>query len=45
MAYRITVGKPIAPDLLEGDPGEVTALLQHHTVERLATDPFAVFTR
>ena len=45
MAYRITVGRPISPDLLEGDPGEVTALLQHHTVERLAADPSATFTR
>jgi putative hemolysin len=43
--FNITVGKPIAPDLLDGEPGDVAALLQRHTVERLADDPGAEFTR
>lgn len=44
-AFHITVGKPVAPELLDGEPGEVAALLQHHTVEGLAADPAAVFVR
>lgn len=44
-AFRITIGKPIAPDLLDGEPGEVAALLQQHTVEKMAADPAAIFTR
>jgi putative hemolysin len=43
--FRITVGKPVAPDLLEGEAADVSALLQKHTVERLAEDPTAEFTR
>lgn len=43
--FRITVGKPIAPDMLEGESAEVAALLQAHAVERLAVDPAAEFKR
>lgn len=42
-AVHMIVGKPIAPDLLEGDPAEVAARLQAYTVERLAKDPDAEF--
>lgn len=41
--FRLTVGKPIPPEGLAGDPGEVTRALQHHTVETLARDPDAEF--
>ena len=44
-SFHITVGKPIAPDLLDGEAADVAALLQAHTVERLGADPQAVFTR
>lgn len=43
--FRITVGKPVMPDLLEGEAADVTALLQKHTVEVLAADPQAEFRR
>ena len=43
--FRITVGKPIAPDLLEGEAADVAALLQTHTVDALAADPQAEFRR
>lgn len=43
--FEITVGKPIAPELLHGDAAEVAALLQKHTVEDLARDPGAEFQR
>ncbi len=43
--FSITVGKPVAPDLLSGDAAEVASLLQTHTVERLANDPDAEFSR
>jgi len=43
--FEITVGKPIAPDLLRGDAAEVAAMLQKHTVEDLARDPGAEFRR
>lgn len=43
-AVHMIVGKPIAPDLLEGDPAEVAARLQIHTVEHLAENPDAEFS-
>lgn len=43
--FRITVGKPVAPDMLDGEVADVTALLQKHTVDRLAEDPLAEFRR
>ncbi|MCO6393298.1 acyltransferase [Aliihoeflea aestuarii] len=43
--FSITVGKPVAPDLLAGDAAQVAALLQAHTVEGLAADPDAEFVR
>lgn len=43
--FSITVGKPVSSDLLGGDAAEVAALLQTHTVERLAADPEAAFVR
>ncbi len=43
--FSITVGKPIAPDLLAGDGAEVAARVQKHTIETLAHDPEAEFTR
>ena len=42
-AYRISVGRPIPADALEGDAAAVAARLQAHTVERLAADPRAAF--
>lgn len=44
-SFRITVGRPIAPDLLDGEAADVAALLQEHTVERLPREPDAEFTR
>ncbi|MCO5161741.1 MAG: 1-acyl-sn-glycerol-3-phosphate acyltransferase [Mesorhizobium sp.] len=41
--FAISIGRPIAPDLLEGDPGEVAAALQEHTAIRMASDPEADF--
>lgn len=41
--FAITVGRPITPDQLDGDPAEVAAALQEHTAIRMATDPDAVF--
>ncbi|MHB2266978.1 1-acyl-sn-glycerol-3-phosphate acyltransferase [Aliihoeflea sp. PC F10.4] len=43
--FSITVGKPVSPDLLAGDAAEVAALLQTHTIDRLATEPDAEFSR
>ncbi len=42
-AVQLIVGKPIPPDLLDGDPAEMAAQLQAHAVERLAQDPDAEF--
>ncbi len=42
--FRLTVGKPIAPGLLEGDAAEVAARLQTHTVDALAHDRDAEFS-
>lgn len=41
--FAISIGRPITPDQLDGDPGEVAAALQEHTAIRMATDPDAVF--
>ncbi|MCR5856933.1 1-acyl-sn-glycerol-3-phosphate acyltransferase [Mesorhizobium sp. J428] len=41
--FAISIGHPIAPDCLEGEPAEVAAALQEHTVVRMADDPDAVF--
>ena len=41
--FEIVVGRPVPPDALAGDPAEVTARLQEHTVSRLRRDPDAVF--
>lgn len=43
--FRITVGKAVMPDMLEGEPADVTTMLQQHTVEALAADPLAEFSR
>lgn len=42
-SYSITIGRPIQPAHLEGEPGEVIARLQEHTVFGLAADPHADF--
>lgn len=42
--FTLTVGRPIGPDALEGDPHEVTQRLQDHTVLALPEDPLAEFT-
>ncbi|MDN2582570.1 1-acyl-sn-glycerol-3-phosphate acyltransferase [Aquibium sp. ELW1220] len=41
--FTITFGKPIPHARLVGDPADVTAALQDHTVQRLRSDPLAVF--
>ena len=41
--FAITVGRPIPPDHLEGDPAEVAAALQQHTALRMAHEPGAEF--
>ena len=41
--FSIVVGKPVPPEALDGEPGEVTARLQQHTVEALRADRNAVF--
>lgn len=41
--FAISIGRPITPDQLDGDPGEVAAALQEHTAIRMATEPDAVF--
>lgn len=41
--FSIIVGRPIAPDRIDGDPAEVAALLQKHAVEALAADPDSEF--
>jgi putative hemolysin len=43
--YSITIGNPISAEALAGDPVEVTARLQHHTVKDLARDVDAAFGR
>lgn len=41
--FSITIGKPIAADLLGGEAADVAARLQQHTVHALAADPQAEF--
>lgn len=41
--FRFTVGRPIDPEALDGDPAEVARALEHHTVHGLAADPDRVF--
>ena len=41
--FTITFGKPIPHSRLVGEPADVTAALQAHTVHRLRDDPQAVF--
>ena len=41
--FSITIGKPIAADLLGGEAADVAARLQQHTVHALAADPEAEF--
>lgn len=42
-AFTITIGKPIAPELLDGEAAAVAARLQEHTVHRLAENSAAEF--
>jgi len=43
-SFHMTIGKPIAPAMLNGgEPAEVAARLQHHTVKVLAENPDAEF--
>jgi putative hemolysin len=42
-SYSVTIGRPIPAADLEGEPGEVIARLQEHTVFGLAADPDADF--
>jgi len=39
----VTIGAPVPPEALAGDPAAVTRRLQDHTVEALAKDPAARF--
>lgn len=41
--FTITFGKSVPHTRLVGEPADVTAALQHHTVHRLRDDPQAVF--
>lgn len=41
--FRFTVGEPIMPDALDGDPAEAVRALEYHTVHGLAADPDRVF--
>ncbi|MBO6901046.1 MAG: 1-acyl-sn-glycerol-3-phosphate acyltransferase [Rhizobiaceae bacterium] len=43
--FALNVGKPVAPDQLDGDAADVTRKLQDHTVNVLCNDPEAEFTR
>ncbi|EKF18754.1 GNAT family N-acetyltransferase [Nitratireductor pacificus] len=42
-AISMTIGKPIAPEALGGEPADVAARLQEHAVTRLREDPQATF--
>ncbi|MET0574571.1 MAG: 1-acyl-sn-glycerol-3-phosphate acyltransferase, partial [Mesorhizobium sp.] len=42
-AFSITIGKPIPAEALDGEPADVTARLQQHTVEGLAGNPDSTF--
>jgi len=41
--FAISIGRPIGPEMLDGDPSDVAAALQEHTAVRMATDPEATF--
>lgn len=41
--FDMRIGKPIAPELLDGEPADVAARLQEHAVVRLLDDPSAEF--
>lgn len=41
--FRFTVGEPIMPDALDGDPAEAVRALEYHTVHGLAKDPDRAF--
>lgn len=41
--FAIAIGKPIGPDMLDGDPSDVAAALQQHTALTMATEPEARF--
>jgi putative hemolysin len=43
-AYSLTVGLPISPDALDGDPAEVTLRLKAHVESGLVCDPDLAFT-
>jgi putative hemolysin len=41
--FRFTVGEPIMPDALDGDPAEAVRALEYHTVHGLAANPDRAF--
>lgn len=41
--FSFTIGHPIPPEALEGDPADVTRALEHHTVHDLAHDSESSF--
>ncbi|WP_265516273.1 1-acyl-sn-glycerol-3-phosphate acyltransferase [Nitratireductor luteus] len=43
-AIQMTIGRPIPPGLLDGEPSEVAGKLQEHAVGRLLDEPDAEFT-
>ncbi len=42
-SFALTVGLPIAPEALAGDPGEVTLKLKHHIEQVLPAEPDRAF--
>ena len=42
-AFTLTFGRPIPPERLAGDPGEVTLRLKHHVERALPADPDRAF--
>ncbi|WP_048645165.1 GNAT family N-acetyltransferase [Nitratireductor soli] len=42
-AISMIIGKPIAPEMLDGEPADVAARLQDHAVVRLGEDPQVTF--
>ena len=41
--FRFTVGQPIMPEALDGDPADAVKALEYHTVHGLAANPDRVF--
>ncbi|MBU4529878.1 MAG: 1-acyl-sn-glycerol-3-phosphate acyltransferase [Hoeflea sp.] len=41
--FRFTVGQPILPEALDGDPAEAVKALEYHTVHGLAANPDRAF--